>query len=246
MNSWDLWKRRREKKYRILYKSGPSTLALIFAGMAIVLWGIFALVSSYPVLAYLYYTVRPATSELLSQGLMETGKVLSDSAIRQTGNSAQASEPVQDGSGNQVDVGKDVSLPEGHYVAIPAIGVDTIIWEGSSEDYEQALRRGVWRVPDFSSPVEQLTGRPIILAAHRFGYLDWTQEYRQKNSFYDLPKLKPGDVIELTWDQHRYRYTVTGVEEGTAIRDYSSDLILYTCKFLVSPVRIFAYAKLVP
>ena len=71
MNSWDMWKRRREKKYRILYKNGPSTLALIFAGMAIVLWGIFALVSSYPVLAYLYYTVRPATSELLATALRD-------------------------------------------------------------------------------------------------------------------------------------------------------------------------------
>ena len=45
----ETWKRRREKKYRILYKSGPSTLALIFAGVALALWGMFAILSSYPV-----------------------------------------------------------------------------------------------------------------------------------------------------------------------------------------------------
>lgn len=241
MNSWDMWKRRREKKYRILYKNGPSTLALIFAGMAIVLWGIFALVSSYPVLAYLYYTVRPATSELLAKGLMETSRQISNSAVQQFGDSASQQISGQD----QADSRKDVSLPEGHYLTIPAIGVDTVIWEGSSDDYERALKRGVWRVPDFSSPVEKLSGRPIILAAHRFGYLDWTQEYRQQNSFYDLPKLKSGDKFEIVWDQHRYRYEVVGVAEGTEIRDYSSDLILYTCKFLVSPIRIFVYAKLI-
>ena len=238
MNSWDMWKRRREKKYRILYKNGPSTLALIFAGMAIVLWGIFALVSSYPVLAYLYYTVRPATSELLATALRDTGRQLAAAAPVQAATPTPSSQPV-------VDTAKDVSLPEGHYLTIPAIGVDTVIWEGSSDDYERALKRGVWRVPDFSSPVERIPDRPIILAAHRFGYLDWTQEYRQKNSFYDLPKLKTGDTVEIVWDQHRYRYEVVGVAEGTEIRDYSSDLILYTCKFLVSPIRIFVYAKLI-
>ena len=42
----DTWKRRKEKKYMILYKRGPSTLALVFAGMALALWGIFALFSA--------------------------------------------------------------------------------------------------------------------------------------------------------------------------------------------------------
>jgi sortase (surface protein transpeptidase) len=123
--------------------------------------------------------------------------------------------------------------------------VDTILWEASYSDYESALKKGVWRVPDFKAPFDSAQGKPMILAAHRFGYLDWTQEYRLKNSFYELPKVKIGDKIQVIWDQHRYNYEVTRVAEGTKIDDYSGDLILYTCKFLVSPERYFVYAKLV-
>lgn len=99
-----------------------------------------------------------------------------------------------------------------------------------------------------TSPAEALAkeGRkPTILAAHRFGYLEWTQEYRLKNAFYNLPKLKNGDMVEIIWDQHKYTYQVQDVVEGTEITDYTSDLILYTCKFLVSPTRIFVYARLI-
>jgi hypothetical protein len=70
----ETWMRRRQKKYTILYKRGPSTLALIFAGMALALWGIFVVLSSYPVGLYLYYSVLPKTSELLGKALTETSR----------------------------------------------------------------------------------------------------------------------------------------------------------------------------
>jgi len=233
------WKRRREKKYKILYKSGPSTLALIFAGMALALWGIFALLSSYPIGLYFYYSVVPNTTQLLSQALRET----SNQMVKQyTSDQVKAVEPDVN-----VEINKDISLPEGHYLNIPSIGVDTVIWEGELDNYDKALHKGVWRVSDFGSPAEASAkegGRSVILAAHRFGYLDWTQEYRLKNSFYELPKLKNGDVVEIVWDQRRYTYQVQRIEEATEISDYSSDLIMYTCKFLVSPIRIFVYATL--
>jgi LPXTG-site transpeptidase (sortase) family protein len=230
------WKRRREKKYKILYKRGPSTLALVFAGMALALWGIFAVLSSYPVGLYLYYTVVPKTTILLGKALHET-TISSAAAIERESGTVNL-EPT-----TMVEVAKDLSLPEGHYLSIPKIGVDTILWEAPSDSYEQVLRKGVWRVPEFADPTLVGQGRPMILAAHRFGYLDWTQAYRLKNSFYDLPKLKNGDMVEIVWNQHRYDYQIQKVEEGTDISDYSSDLIMYTCKFLVSPVRIFVYAK---
>lgn len=239
MRYLDIWKRRREKKYLILYKRGPSTLALIFAGMALALWGMFALLSSYPVGLYLYYTVVPKTTDLLGKALAETSKEISKVSINQNTNVVIP---------EIVGVAKDVSLPEGHYVSIPKIGVDTVIWEGEGDDYEKALRKGVWRVGDFGSPdlsFGSAQDEPMILAAHRFGYLEWSQEYRLRNSFYKLPDLKKGDEIEVVWDQVRYKYQVTEVEEGTEITDYASDLIMYTCKFLVSPVRIFVYARLI-
>ncbi|MEI8233019.1 MAG: sortase [bacterium] len=224
------WKRRKEKKYQILYKRGPSTLALIFAGMALALWGIFAILSSYPIGLYLYYSVIPSTSKLLSESLRKTG-IVSAAAAPQT---IQESVPT---------IQKDPTLPEGHYLNIPKIGVATTLLEAPSNDYESVLRKGVWRVPEFADPT--VSGKPIILAAHRFGYLEWTQDYRLKNSFYELPKLKNGDMVEIIWDQHRYTYQIQKIEEGTQISDYSSDLIMYTCKFLVSPIRIFVYGKLV-
>ncbi len=236
MKFFETMKRRREKKYQILYKRGPSTLALIFAGMALALWAMFAILSSYPVGLYLYYSVLPKTTELLGKALQET----SVSMTAQARTNPVISVP-------QVDEkpGKDISLPEGHYLNIPNIAVDTIIWEAENSSYENALKKGVWRVPDFADPGKSGEGRPMILAAHRFGYLDWSQDYRLKNSFYKLPDLKNGDMVEVVWDQVRYTYQVQKVEEGTEITDYSSDLILYTCKFLVSPVRIVVYAKLV-
>lgn len=238
MQYWQTWRRRINKKYRIIYKRGPSTVAAVFLGMALALWGIFALLSSYPIGLYLYYTVIPSTSEVLAASLRDTGRVSSDSQKQSVVPAVPTSMPV-------VDVNKDISLPEGHYLSIPAIGVDTILWEAPYGDYESALKRGVWRVPDFADPTQVGGGRPMILAAHRFGYLDWTQDFRLKNSFYELPKLKVGDKIQVIWDQHRYNYQVTRAAEGTKIDDYSDDLILYTCRFLVSPERYFVYAKLV-
>ena len=236
MNYWESWKRRREKKYQIIYKRGPSTLALVFAGMALSLWGIFALLSSYPIFLYFYYTVMPGTSKLLSKALAQTGTESTQVVMRQT--------PAAVPDKPKPVITRDPSLPEGQYLTIPAIGIDTTVLEASSSAYEDALRKGVWRVPEFGTP-ESGKGRPIILAAHRFGYVDWTQSYREQNSFYNLPDVAVGESLILTWNQHRYTYIVTKIEEGTEITDYSSDLILYTCKFLVSPIRIIVYAELV-
>lgn len=242
MNYWQQWRRRREKRYQIIYKRGPSTLALIFAGMALSLWAIFAIFSSYPVFLYLYYTVVPGTTELLSKSLQRSSEKFVAEAKAPV--VVPEAEPI-------VTITRDPSLPEGHYLTIPKIGVDTMIREASNDKYEEALRLGVWRVGEFGDPekiedgLPAQAGRPIILAAHRFGYLEWTQTYREKNSFYKLPELSGGDQIAIVWNQHRYIYRVTKIEEGSEITDYSSDLILYTCKFLVSPIRIVVYAELV-
>lgn len=205
--------------------------------MAIALWGLFAILSSYPFGLYLYYSVVPKTSQILGLSIQETSRAL-------VANEKENIE-VEDDLQAVVEIARDPNLPEGQYLNIPKIGVQTVIWEASNENYEQALRKGVWRVPEFADPSGSGQGRPMILAAHRFGYLDWNQDYRVKNSFYNLPELESGDEIEVVWGQRRYKYQINLVEEGTEIKDYSSDLILYTCKFLKSPVRIFAYADLV-
>lgn len=137
---------------------------------------------------------------------------------------------------------QDLSLPVDATIRIPKIGVATIIYEEPLEQYETALKKGVWRVPDFGIPVDN--GPPIILVAHRFGYLSWSQNYRETNSFFNLPQLEEGDVIEIIWDQRKFTYQVYKSEDGVEISDYSADLILYTCRFLESDIRIFRYARL--
>lgn len=132
----------------------------------------------------------------------------------------------------------DKSLPTGKILNIPKIGVNGQIHEG--EDADSLLEKGVWRVDDFGTPEDDLA---IILAAHRFGYVAWTNDYRNTNSFYHLPKTTIGDYIEIVWNQRVYQYEVYKAEENTEITDYSADLILYTCKLYNSPVRIFRYAN---
>ena len=136
----------------------------------------------------------------------------------------------------------DASLPKDNRIAIPSIGIDTAVQEATFDSYEEALKKGVWRVPDFGTPFGR--GKPVILAAHRYGYLVWSNTFRRKNSFYNLPKLNSGDSVEIVWKQRKYVYQVYGESKGEEVEDYTADLILYTCQDLSSPVRIFKYAKL--
>jgi len=136
----------------------------------------------------------------------------------------------------------DASLPLENAIRIPSIGVDTGIQESTAEYYEEALKKGVWRVSDFGTPYTR--NKPTIMAAHRFGYLAWTNIFRRENSFFNLPKLEEGDIVEIIWRQRKYVYEVYATEESEKISDYSADLILYTCEVLSSPVRIYKYARL--
>ena len=136
----------------------------------------------------------------------------------------------------------DATLGKENRLIIDEIGIDAKLNESSQEDVEEALREGVWRVSEFGTPYARK--RPTILAAHRFGFLDWSNDFRRKNSFYNLPKLEEGDTVEIVWAQRKYLFEVYGIEEGAEILDYQADLILYTCKFLDAETRVFVYAKL--
>jgi sortase (surface protein transpeptidase) len=136
----------------------------------------------------------------------------------------------------------DPTLPTDNMFVITKLGIDTPIYEVESSNYEEALKKGVWRVSDFGNPYDRSS--PTILAAHRFGYLKWSIPFRLKNSFFKLPKLSVGDTVEIVWNQRKYTYGVYKEEEGEEVGDYSADLILYTCRNLNSPKRIFKYARL--
>ena len=135
------------------------------------------------------------------------------------------------------------NLPEGDWLIIPRIGVRSLLQ--LTEHYEDALTTGVWLAPDFGRPGDN--DLPMIVAGHRFGFKWWWQDdYWKYHSFYLLPDLEPGDTVEVISEKRKYLYEIYAGKEGTEITDYSADLILYTCKYLDSPIRIFRYARLLP
>lgn len=145
----------------------------------------------------------------------------------------------------------DPNLPEGDWISIPRIGVRTELRE--TADPDEALNEGVWWVPDFGQPGD--LEEPMIVAAHRYGWKWWWNTltdpedpqslYALRNSFYKLPDTEPGDVIEIISGQRKYIYEIYAGEENNEITDYQADLILYTCKFLNSPIRHVRYARLI-
>lgn len=192
---------------------------LFFFGLALI-------ISSY--LPAVYYSVRSQGGKLISRYLVETAQNSSPSS------KTEEPEPYQPAY--------EASLPKENRLVVSSIGVDTEIHEASVENFEEALKKGVWRTPNFGTPVKRT--QPTILTAHRFGYLKWSNQYRHENSFYNLPKLDLGDTAKIIWRQRTYTYAVYHVEENTEITDYSADLILYTCRDLTSDLRIFIYLRL--
>lgn len=221
---YKIWKIRRQKKYKVIYKAGPSTIAMFFAGIMLASFLIFLVATGFPVFAWGYNVLRPTASAQLSQ------------ILRNVTDSEEADKHVTTPM-------QDPTLPTSKKITIPSIKVDTEIREAEIPDYEEALRLGVWRVQNFASPDNIEPGHPMIMVAHRFGYLDWTNEYRRLNSFFNLPKVQIGDKILVTWDQRPYVYEVRKVMTAEMIEDYNYDLILYTCQYLVSPEKVFVYAK---
>jgi len=137
---------------------------------------------------------------------------------------------------------QDETLPEGRWLIIPRIGVRTEL--ADNQTAEEALAKGVWMVPEYGKPGE--VEAPMILAAHRYGWQWWWKtDYWKYHSFHLLPELEPGDLVEVIDDKRKYHYEVYAGEEGEEISDYKADMILYTCKFLNSPLRHFRYARLV-
>ena len=216
----------------VVFLSRPSTLSVIFSSLAVILLMAGLTVGGIPVAWMIWYRVSPGTSSALAEVLRRPITGFRETLMKERGEEPVVYQPPL-----------DASLPKDNRLIVKKLGIDTLIVEEPVEQYEAAFRRGVWRVPDFGTPFDRKL--PTILAAHRFGYLAWTNQYRMKNSFFNLPKLQVGDQIEVIWNQRRYLYEIYGEEEAKEITKYTTDLILYTCKLLESDVRIFKYGRLI-
>jgi sortase (surface protein transpeptidase) len=213
---------------RVIWLARPSRLSisLTMGGFVLIVLGLIA--AGVPIVPMVWYSIKQSTPSDLAQ-------ILDKSVV----DSGQITYRAIDYWQPEVDM----TLPLGGWINIPSIKVNTKIYEEPSERYEEALKKGVWRVPELGTPMRRTI--PTILVAHRFGYLKWSNTYRRDNSFYNLPKVKVGDQVEIDWGQRRYVYEVYAGDEGTEITDYSADLILYSCQYLESDQRIFKYARLV-
>lgn len=136
----------------------------------------------------------------------------------------------------------DESLPKENIIRISSIGVDSKIIEDTNA--KKGLDKGTWIVPNFGKP--ESNDYPIIIAAHRYGYITWSNDFRIKSSFFNLPKTKVGDRVQIIWGQRSYEYEIYKAEDKTQVTDYNADLILYTCRMYNSPVRVFRYLMRVP
>lgn len=141
---------------------------------------------------------------------------------------------------------KDENISEVNKLIVPSIGINAEIIGG--ENSTKALYRGPWMVPDYANPESNYldqTDRSIIIASHRFGYSSWSREKRDLISFYHLPETKVGNTVVIQWNQREYVYEIIDTDESDFIKPTSADLILYTCKYYNSDVRIFRFANLI-
>lgn len=200
-------------------------LSSIYGGIGLVaLIGGFFLILI-PTMPYIWYAINPKATdqeiERISEDILDSEDILKDSIT-------QSRIP---------EVNPE--LPKDPYVKIDRIGVMSPVQKG--DNYISILTNGAWMVPEFGDPINN--EKTIIIAAHRFGYSYWSREERSLVSFYNLPKTDIGDIVSIIWDQREFVYEIYKGEESTYITDYDADLILYTCKYFNSPIRIFRYAR---
>lgn len=226
---------KRKKSIKILLPfQSPYTYVGIF------LWCLASVLAVVPIWPHIYYRLSPATSEVLADTIANT--LVPEVTITPTVTVTPVLTPV---ISKHPLPPKNVSLPEENGLIISSIGVRGEIHEGGN--WKEILKKGIWRAPDFGTPetyfLEKNNVRPTILAAHRWGYVSWSASFRKLNSFYNLPSLVVGDQFELIWNQREYKYEVEKTYSDVKIRDYGTDLILYTCELWNSPKRFFVVAK---
>lgn len=125
---------------------------------------------------------------------------------------------------------EDAPGAHGNRLFIPQINVDVAVVEGTSE---VALEKGAWhRRPENGNPEK---GGNFVLSAHRFVMSFTPQGTAIKSPFYNIDKLKTGDVLSVDYNGKRYKYEIkrkyavkpTAVEiEGPS---ETPKLTLYSC-----------------
>ncbi len=121
-------------------------------------------------------------------------------------------------------------LPKENTLLIPSIQLETPIKTGLGPG---SLNNAAWLRPAGSTPDE---GGNTVLAGHRFAYL-------VKPTFYNLNRVRTGDVVQIVWEGRVYDYRVSEIKEtepnAVEIEDqnFGERLTIYTCTPLWSSAR---------
>lgn len=215
-----------------------------YINVGVSLWILAVVFVILPAWPNIYYRISPNTSEILASTIAytvtESPLTTNESSPKPTVTTSTTVAPTPKITPTASLPEFDPSLPDQNGLIIDKIGVRGQIHEG--DNWEEILKTGIWRVPNFSSPDNPSLNKPVILAAHRWGYIQWSSSFRKLNSFLNLPQLKTDDEVQIIWNQRKYVYKIYSTSTDTQITDYSADLVLYTCQLWNSPVRFFVYA----
>ncbi|MBI4089915.1 MAG: sortase [Candidatus Kerfeldbacteria bacterium] len=133
---------------------------------------------------------------------------------------------------------KTAAVPQDNRLVIPKIGVNYEIVEGPDE---RALDRGIWRIPQTSTPDQ---GGNTVLTGHRFRYLSGPK------TLYLLDQMQIDDIIIVYWQGQEYDYKVVErrVVNPDAVEILENtpfpQLIVFTCTPLFSTKqRLVLFAR---
>ncbi len=81
---------------------------------------------------------------------------------------------------------------------------------------------------------------PMVIAAHRFGWVGMPMDKRVTHTLFNIDKLKVNDKVIIQWNGKKEIFIVKDIGEATnnpSIKD--GEVLIYTCKFMESDLRIF-------
>jgi LPXTG-site transpeptidase (sortase) family protein len=129
---------------------------------------------------------------------------------------------------NKIQANEQPPKLQPNQLIMPTALFDQQIFEGPDT---RTLQRGVWLRPNSSPPGHGNT----VLVAHRFTYSN------PRGAFYNLDKLKVGDLVGVIWNNQTLRYVVRETkvvgQHDTYIEASTNtiQLTLYTCTPLTLP-----------
>lgn len=158
-------------------------------------------------------------------GRVDTGKAETEKE------NSQLPGKVKDNTGDakNTDGGQVSAAPQDSNITnrliIPKIGVNAPIIESPDENY--GLARGVWHLPNSSTPEEQGN---MIITGHRFKYLP-----PNNLTFYLFHKLEKGDIASVIWGNKIYYYQIkeikiVGADDVSILQKTNGPILtMYTC-----------------